>query len=213
MTLRSVGPAATRIIRELAPTQPIEHVMTVTQIRDESVGPRRLNATLVGAFGFLALVVAAIGIAAVLAFSVSARTNEIGIRMSLGADANRVLWMVVSEGGRLVVFGLVIGVLGSLLTAKLIQGLLFGVPGRDPITLVAVLGADDDRRCGCLPRAGAARGADRTGDGAAGAVSVRYCRSDGGSSSRLMRAGTTPPGGSGRRCRVGPRRSLERATR
>jgi putative ABC transport system permease protein len=135
----NVGPAATRIIRQLAPTQPIEHIMTVTQIREESVGPRRLNATLVGTFGLLALVVAAIGIAAVLAFSVSARTNEIGIRMSLGADANRVLWMVVSEGGRLVVIGLVIGVIGSLLTARMIQGLLFGVPGRDPITLVAVL--------------------------------------------------------------------------
>ena len=136
----NVGPAATRIIRELAPTQPIEHVMTVTQIREESVGPRRLNATLVGAFGLLALIVAAIGIAAVLAFSVSARTNEIGIRMSLGADANRVLWMVVSEGGRLVAIGLVIGVIGSLMTAKLIEGLLFRVAGRDPLTLVSVLG-------------------------------------------------------------------------
>ena len=136
----NVGPAAIRIIRDLAPTLPVEHVMTVTQIREESVGPRRLNATLVGAFGVLALIVAAIGIAAVLAFSVSARTNEIGIRMSLGADANRVLWMVVSEGGRLVVIGLVIGVVGSLATARLIQGLLFRVPGHDPITLVAVLG-------------------------------------------------------------------------
>jgi putative ABC transport system permease protein len=135
-----VGPAATRVIRELAPTQPIEHVMTVTQIREESVGPRRLNATLVGAFGVLALVVAAIGIAAVLAFSVSARTNEIGIRMSLGADANRVLWMVVSEGGRLVGIGLVIGVVGSLLTARMIQGLLFRVAGHDPMTLAAVVG-------------------------------------------------------------------------
>ena len=118
----NVGPAATRIIRELAPAQPIEHVMTVTQIRDESVGPRRLNATLVGAFGILALVVAAIGIAAVLAFSVSARTNEIGIRMSLGADANRVLWMVVSEGGRLVAIGLVIGGIGSLLDVAVDPG-------------------------------------------------------------------------------------------
>jgi predicted permease len=136
----SVGPAASRIIRALAPTQPIEHVMTVAQIRDESIGPRRLNATLVGAFGILALIIAAIGIAAVLAFSVSARTNEIGIRMSLGADANRVLWMVVWEGGRLVAIGLLIGAIGSLLATKAIQGLLFRVPGHDPMTLAAVLG-------------------------------------------------------------------------
>jgi predicted permease len=135
----SVGPAATRIIREIAPAQPIENVMTVSQIREESVGPRRLNAMLVGAFGLLALVIAAIGIAAVLAFSVSARTNEIGIRMSLGADANRVLRMVVLEGGRLVIIGLLVGVIGSLMTAKIIQGLLFRVAGHDPMTLAAVL--------------------------------------------------------------------------
>jgi len=135
----NVAPAATKIIRELAPTQPIEHVMTVTQIREESVGPRRLNATLVGAFGLLALVVAAIGIAAVLAFSVSARTNEIGIRMSLAPTRGACSgWLFPREA--LVAIGLVIGVIGSLMTARMIQGLLFGVPGHDPVTLVAVLG-------------------------------------------------------------------------
>jgi putative ABC transport system permease protein len=73
--------------------------MTVAQITDESVAPRRLNAQLVASFGILALIVAAVGIAAVLAFSVSARTNEIGIRMSLGADAGNVQRMVLREGG------------------------------------------------------------------------------------------------------------------
>ena len=95
----ALAPAATRIVREIDPVQPIEHVMTVAQIADESVAPRRLNARLVTSFGILALIVAAIGIAAVLAFSVSARTNEIGIRMSLGADAGKVQRMVLSEGG------------------------------------------------------------------------------------------------------------------
>ena len=134
----SIGPAATRVVRGIAPAQPIEKIMTVDQIRDESVAPRRLNAMLVGSFGALALIVAAIGIGAVLAFSVSARTNEIGIRMSLGADSGRVQRMVLSEGGLLVAIGLTIGVLGSLLLAQVMQGLLFNVAPNDPATLGAV---------------------------------------------------------------------------
>jgi len=134
----ALAPAATRIIRAIAPQQPIEKVLTLDEIRDESVGPRRLNALLVGSFGLLALIVASIGIAAVLAFSVSARTNEIGIRMSLGANAGMVQRMVISEGGVLVVMGLTLGVIGSLLLTQLMQGLLFGVAPRDPVTLVLV---------------------------------------------------------------------------
>lgn len=133
-----LAPAAIRAIRKVAPSQPIEHVMTVDQIRDESIAPRRLNAMLVGSFSILALVVAAIGIGAVLAFSVSARTNEIGIRMSLGADTGKVQRMVLSEGGALVVIGLVIGVGGALLLSRLMQGLLFNVEPHDPTTLALV---------------------------------------------------------------------------
>ena len=134
----ALAPAATRIVRALAPNQPIEKVLTIDQIRDESVAPRRLNAMLVTSFGALAMIVAAIGIAAVLAFSVSARTNEIGIRMSLGADSGKVQRMVLSEGGVLVMIGLVIGVVGALSLSRLMQGLLFGVGAHDPITLAIV---------------------------------------------------------------------------
>ena len=135
----AMAPAATRVIRGLAPQQPIEKVMTMDQIRDESVGPRRLNAQLVAAFGVLALIIAAIGIAAVLAFSVSARTNEIGIRMSLGADASRVQRMVLSEGGVLVMLGLALGVVGALSLSRLMRGLLFGVAPHDPLTFAGVV--------------------------------------------------------------------------
>lgn len=133
-----ISTAARAIVRSIAPETPIENVLSLDEIRDESVGPRRLNAMLVGSFGLLALVVAAIGIAAVLAFSVSARTNEIGIRMSLGADPGRVQRMVLREGGVLVVIGLVLGVAGSLSLARLMQGLLFGVQPSDPLTLAGV---------------------------------------------------------------------------
>ena len=136
----SIAPAAQKVIHGIDPKQAIERTLTIDQIRDESVGPRRLNAQLVGSFGILALIVAAIGIAAVLAFSVSARTNEIGIRMSLGADAGKVQRMFVSEGGILVVAGLVIGTVGAIALSRLIRGFLYGVDSSDPVTLVAVFG-------------------------------------------------------------------------
>jgi putative ABC transport system permease protein len=133
--------AATRLVRGIVPQDPIENVLTVSQIRDESVAPRRLNATLVSSFGLLAVIIAAVGIAGVLAFSVSARTNEIGIRMSLGADGGRIQRMILSEGGVLLVAGLVAGILGSLFATRLIRGLLFGVAPHDPMTLLGVAAA------------------------------------------------------------------------
>jgi predicted permease len=130
--------AATRIVRSIAPTVPIENVLTVAQIKDLSVAPRRLNAILVSSFGILAVIIAAVGIAGVLAFSVSARTNEIGIRMSLGADSGMVQRMVLREGGVLLALGLVLGVIGAFLAARVIQGLLFGVAPHDPMTFAGV---------------------------------------------------------------------------
>ena len=134
----SLAPAATRIVRSIAPREPIEHVMTVDQIRDESVAPRRLNAALVSSFGVLAVIIAAVGIAGVLAFSVSARTNEIGIRMSLGADATRIQRMIIGEGGVLLGLGLMVGVVGAVVASRFIRGLLFGVTPNDPATLLGV---------------------------------------------------------------------------
>jgi putative ABC transport system permease protein len=133
-----IATAARAIVRSIDPSQPVENVMTVDEIRDESIGPRRLNALLVGSFAMLALVIAAIGIGAVLAFSVSVRTNEIGVRMSLGAAPSRVRGMILSEGGRLVTIGLVLGIVGSLALARSMQSLLFGVEPTDPTTLAAV---------------------------------------------------------------------------
>jgi predicted permease len=130
--------AATRTVREIVPADPIENVLTVGQIKEESVAPRRLNAALVSSFGVLAVLIAAVGIAGVLAFSVSARTNEIGIRMSLGADSGRVQRMILREGGVLLAAGIVLGVAGAVITSRLIRGLLFGVAPHDPITLLAV---------------------------------------------------------------------------
>jgi predicted permease len=131
-------PAALRAIRELYPRQLIENVATLEEVRDATVAPRRLNALFIASFGALAMIIAMVGIAGVLAFSVSSRTAEIGIRMSLGADASRVRRMVLSEGGALLVIGLAAGVTGALVTSRLLRGLLFGVAPHDPVTLGAV---------------------------------------------------------------------------
>ncbi|NOT07991.1 MAG: ABC transporter permease [Gemmatimonadales bacterium] len=130
--------AATRLVRGVAPRAPIENVLTIGEIRNQSVAPRRLNAVLVSSFSILAVIIAAVGIAGVLAFSVSARTNEIGIRMSLGADSGTVQRMVLAEGGTLLLLGLLVGIGGAFFATRMIRGLLFGVTPGDPVTLAFV---------------------------------------------------------------------------
>jgi len=130
--------AATRIVRSIAPQSPITSVMTISQLREQSVAPRRLNAMLLSALGLLALIIAAVGISGVLAFSVSARTGEIGIRMSLGADRGRVQRMILREGGVLLLLGLLLGVGAAVFATRILQGLLFGVAPDDPATFAEV---------------------------------------------------------------------------
>jgi predicted permease len=155
----AAAPAAARLIRELTPDQPIERVQTLESIREETIAPQRLNALLVGAFGILALLIAAVGIGGVLAFFISQRTNEIGIRMSLGADASRVIKMVLADGGVLLAAGIGLGVAGSLIVSRFLRGMLFGVPAQDPVTfgIVAFLMAAVGLAACTIPAARAAR--------------------------------------------------------
>jgi hypothetical protein len=134
----NLGPAAARLIHELIPDQPVERIATLEQIREETVAPQRLNALLVGAFGAVALAIAAVGIGGTLAFFIARRTAEIGIRMSLGADKRRVMGMVLGDGATLLGIGVGLGLVVSALAARLIQGLLFGVPPQDPVTFLSV---------------------------------------------------------------------------
>lgn len=134
----NLATAATRIVRGIAPNALIEQVMTIGQYKDLTISPRRLNAFLISSFGVLALVIAAIGIAGVLAFSVGARTSEIGIRMSLGADRGKVQRMVLGEGGALLGLGLSLGVAAAFYGVSFISSLLYGVHPHDPVTFAAV---------------------------------------------------------------------------
>ncbi len=129
-----------KTIRNIDPKQLIENVATLEQVRDATVAPRRLNALFIASFGTLAMIIAMVGIAGVLAFSVSSRTSEIGIRMSLGADAGRVHRMILGEGGSLLAIGLTFGAILAFVASSALRGLLFGVAPHDPTTLVGVAG-------------------------------------------------------------------------
>ena len=107
-------------------------------MRSASLAPPRLTATLLGLFASLALVITAAGIAGVIAYSVSQRTQEFGVRVALGASRTDVVSMVVGEGVRLAVTGLAIGALGAVALGALLSTVLFGVGPVDAVTYVAV---------------------------------------------------------------------------
>jgi ABC-type antimicrobial peptide transport system permease subunit len=135
----ALAPRILQIIQELAPDVPVLRIATLEQIREENVASERLNTLLVGMLGALALAIAAIGLAGVLSFFISQRTAEIGIRMSLGAAPSRVLGMVLFDGAMLLAVGTVLGIAGSFAATRLLEGLLFGVAPRDPLTLALVI--------------------------------------------------------------------------
>ena len=120
------------------PQQPVSNIRTLAQIRDESLASPRLTTTLLALCAGLALLLTVMGISGLLAYSVSERTQEIGIRMALGADRFKVLALVMRQGMLLVLLGVVLGTLVSLALAQVMSGLVFGVEVRDPLTFVAV---------------------------------------------------------------------------
>jgi predicted permease len=124
-------------LRAVDPDQPVEHFRTLEEVRSASLAPRTLTATLLGLFGLLALVITATGIAGVVAFSVSQRTQEFGVRMALGARRSNVLSMVLRQGLQLVLIGLAIGCAGALVLARVLSTMLFGVQPTDGLTFVA----------------------------------------------------------------------------
>jgi predicted permease len=126
----------TDAVHAIDPDLPVDAIRTLSEIRLDSLTPRRLTASLLALFGVLALVIAATGIGGVLAFSVSQRTREIGIRLALGAKREQVLSLVLRQGGKMVGVGLAIGVIGALLLSRFMQSLVFGIEARDPLTLI-----------------------------------------------------------------------------
>jgi putative ABC transport system permease protein len=116
----------------------VSEVATLGQVVADSTSDRRLNMLLFVLLGGLALALAAVGTYGVVAYSVTQRTHEIGVRMAIGAQRGDVLQMVMHEGGRLAVAGVAIGVGLAFASARMLRGLLFGISATDPLTMAGV---------------------------------------------------------------------------
>jgi len=117
---------------------PVTHVRTMDQWFAETNASPRFQTMLLGIFGALGLVLAVVGIYAVISYSVTQRTHEIGIRMALGAEPTQVMRLVLAQGLKLALAGVVIGVIASLALTRLMASLLFGISATDPLTFVGV---------------------------------------------------------------------------
>jgi predicted permease len=133
----SLAPAVRQAINQVDDKLPIFGVTTLNEQLQDTLKQDRLIAQLVSFFGALALMLACIGLYGVMAHGVARRTNEIGIRMALGAERSHIAWMVLRETLFLVMSGLVIGVPAAFLASRLISNQLFGLNAGDPLTLVA----------------------------------------------------------------------------
>jgi putative ABC transport system permease protein len=130
--------AISSTIREVDRDVPVRDVLTMDALVTTSISQQRLNLLLLGAFAALALLLAGVGIYSVLSYSVRRRVQEIGIRMALGASLRHVLSMIVFEGMKPTLLGMVIGVAGALALGRVMSSLIFGVKPTDAITFVAV---------------------------------------------------------------------------
>jgi predicted permease len=134
-------PPITRIIRELSADQPVEQAATLEDVRAEVLAPNRLNALVFGGFAAVALTIAVVGVAGVLAFSVSARTREFGVRLAIGSEPRHLLTRVLGEGAVIASLGIAAGAIGGIALARVVGGYIpdVRVPGALPIIGAATI--------------------------------------------------------------------------
>jgi predicted permease len=125
-------------LRQLDPTVPIRNLLPMEELVSRSIAPQRFNLILLGLFAALGLLLTAVGVYGVMAYSVSQRRDEIGLRMALGAQSGDVLELIMKQGMTLALVGVVIGIIGSFALTRVIKSLLFNVSATDALTFVAV---------------------------------------------------------------------------
>ena len=135
---QAVTSAARGILKELDPEIPARF-RTFSQIYSASLGSRKFSLVIIGFFGLAALLLATAGVFGVMAYSVSRRTREIGVRVALGAASRDVLWMILAQGLRTIALGTVVGLAASLALTRTVESLLFGVKPTDVVTYAAVI--------------------------------------------------------------------------
>jgi putative ABC transport system permease protein len=126
------------VVQELDRDQPVYEIASMEQLLSRSTLQRRFNMTLLAVFAGLALILAGVGIYGVMAYAVTERTREIGIRMALGAQAGAALRLVIRQGMRLTLFGVALGLMGAFALTRLMKNLLFNVTPTDPLTFVVI---------------------------------------------------------------------------
>jgi len=131
----TIIPAVRTAIREVNRSLPIDEVVSLSEHIGRSLVQQKLVARLAAFFGLLALLLACVGLYGVMSYTVARRTNEIGIRMALGARSSQVLWLVLREALMLVLIGVAIGWLTSLAATRAASSLLFGLEPNDPLTM------------------------------------------------------------------------------
>jgi predicted permease len=137
---KGIGPGIRETIRSMDSSIPVLALRTLHEVVDQSLAQQRTNVLLLSLFSVLALLLAAVGLYGVMAYSVAQRTREIGIRMAIGARSTNVLGMVLKQGLTLVGIGLVLGLVASLIVMRMVTTLLFGIDPSDPLTLGATSG-------------------------------------------------------------------------
>ena len=134
----SIIPAVRETVRAMDQDQPIYSVRTVSDVLVLSTAPRRIAAGVLSVFAVFALILAAVGIFSVVSFAVGERTREIGLRVALGAEGRQVRSLMVRQALVPVALGAAVGLVGAVALGKVMTGLLFGISGTDPVTLVSV---------------------------------------------------------------------------
>jgi predicted permease len=134
----SVTSAVTDAVHQVGPDIPVVNVLSMEDVIAQSMSPQRFNLVLLASFAALALLLAAVGIYGVLSYAVRRRVREIGIRMALGASHSDVLKMVVTDGMKPILIGVVMGLAAAFALSRLVASLVFGVHPTDPLTFSAV---------------------------------------------------------------------------